>query len=259
MTATHPELEIDIADGVATVRLARPHKRNALSEPLVEAIGAFFASPPREARAALIAGDGDHFCAGLDLGEHGARSPFEGMENSQIWHRAFRHIERGRIPVVSALHGAVIGGGLELAVCTHVRVADETAFYALPEGQRGIFVGGGASVRVARVIGTDRMRELMLTGRRLPADEGQRLGVSHELVPTGQAEAVARELAAKIAANAPLTNQLILAALPRIADMSSDDGLWAESLAAALIQTTEDAGEGMRAFLEKREPRFRGH
>ena len=258
VTATHPELRIDVADGVATLRLARPHKRNALSEPIVAALGAFFAAPPPEVRAALICADGDHFCAGLDLGEHGARTPWAGMENSQIWHEAFGRIERGRIPVVSALQGAVIGGGLELAVSTHVRVADETAFYALPEGQRGIFVGGGASVRVARVIGMDRIRWLMLTGRRLGADDGQRLGISHELVAPGEAEGVARELAGQIAANAPLTNQLILAALPRIADMPTDDGLWAESIAAALIGTTEDAGEGMRAFLEKRDPRFRG-
>jgi enoyl-CoA hydratase/carnithine racemase len=259
VAATHPDLRIEVDDRVATVRLARAHRRNALSEPLVEALGAFFADPPAEARAALLTADGDHFCAGLDLTEHGERRPFEAMHNSQVWHDAFRSIERGRIPVVSALQGAVIGGGLELAVSTHVRVADETAFYALPEGRRGIFVGGGASVRVARIIGMDRIRWLMLTGRRIPADDGQRLGISHELVKPGEAEAVARALTQKIAANAPLTNQLILAALPRIADMPSDDGLWAESIASALISITDDAREGMHAFLEKRDPEFRGH
>ena len=251
-------LEIDVSDGVATLRLTRPERRNALSEPLVEAIGAFFADPPAEAHAALIVGDGDHFCAGLDLSEHHDRTPAEVMRNSQIWHRAFAAIEHGRIPVVSALHGAVIGGGLELATSTHVRVADETAFYALPEGRLGIFVGGGGSVRIARVIGADRMRELMLTGRRLDAHEGQRLGLSHELVEGGGAEARARELAAQIAGNAPLANQLMLAAIPRIAEMASDTGLWAESLAAALSQSTDDAREGLRAFLEKREPEWKG-
>jgi (methylthio)acryloyl-CoA hydratase len=251
-------LEIDVSDGVATLRLARPERRNALSEPLVEAIGAFFANPPPEAHAALVVGAGDHFSAGLDLSEHRDRTPAEVMANSQIWHRAFAEIEHGRIPAVSALHGAVIGGGLELASSTHVRVADETAFYALPEGRLGIFVGGGGSVRIARVIGADRMRELMLTGRRLDAQEGQRLGLSHEVVGGGGAEPRARELAAQIARNAPLANQLMLAAIPRIADMASDTGLWAESLAAALSQSTDDAREGLRAFLEKRDPRFRG-
>ena len=255
---SHPALRIDVDGAVATVRLARPERRNALSEPLVEAIGAFFAAPPDGVRAALLVGDGDHFCAGLDLAEHRERTPFQVMENSQIWHRAFTHVEHGRIPVVSALHGAVIGGGLELALSTHVRVADESAFYALPEGRLGIFVGGGGSVRIARVLGADRMRELMLTGRRLPAAEGQRLGLSHELVARGVLEPHARELAERLAANAPLANQLILAALPHIADMASDTGLWAESLAAALSQSTDDADEGLRAFVEKRPPRFRG-
>jgi enoyl-CoA hydratase/carnithine racemase len=255
---TDSGLRVDVADGVATLRLSRPERRNALSLALVEAIGAFFAAPPGDVRAAVILGEGDHFSAGLDLGEHHERTAFEVMEHSQLWHRAFAHVEQGRIPVVSALHGAVIGGGLELALSTHVRVADPSAFYALPEGRLGIFVGGGGAVRIARVLGADRMRELMLTGRRLPAEDGQRLGLSHELVGPGEAPARAHELARQIAANAPLTNRLILAALPHIADMAGDTGLWAESLVAALSQSTEDAAEGLLAFLEKREPGFRG-
>jgi enoyl-CoA hydratase/carnithine racemase len=251
-------LRIEIAEGVATLNLARPDRRNALSEALVEEIGAFFTSPPNGVRAAVLQGDGDHFCAGLDLSEHRERTALEVMENSQIWHRAFDRVERGRIPVVSALHGAVIGGGLELAMSTHVRVADPTALYALPEGRLGIFVGGGGSVRVARVLGVDRMREMMLTGRRLDADDGQRLGISHELAEPGQAAARARELAVRIAANSTVANRVILQALPHIGDMAADGGLWTESLVAALTQTSEDAAEGLRAFLEKREPDFRG-
>lgn len=247
-------LSIEVRGPVAVLRLTRAERRNALNITLVEQLEAFFGQPPAGVRAAALLADGDHFCAGLDLAENRDRTPFEGMENSQHWHRAFERIELGRIPVVSA----VIGGGLELALATHVRVADATAFYALPEGRLGIFVGGGGSVRIARVLGADRMRELMLTGRRLTADHGQRLGLSHELTEAGAGEDRALELAAQIAANAPLNNQLILAALPRIADMSSGDGLWAESLAAALTQSTEDAAEGMRAFLEKRPPDFTG-
>jgi enoyl-CoA hydratase/carnithine racemase len=249
-------LRIEISDGVATLGLARPERRNALSEDLVIELGEFFARPPAGVRAAVLQGDGDHFCAGLDLSEHRERTALEVMENSQIWHRAFDQVERGRIPVVSALHGAVIGGGLELAMSTHVRVADPTALYALPEGRLGIFVGGGGSVRVARVLGVDRMREMMLTGRRLDADDGQRLGLSHELTEPGQAPARARELAERIAANSMVANRLILAALPHIGDMGADGGLWAESLVAALTQTSDDATEGLRAFLEKRDPQF---
>jgi (methylthio)acryloyl-CoA hydratase len=252
------ELSIGIEGGVATVRLSRPNKRNALHLDLVNRIGQFFAEPPPAIRVAVLVGEGAHFCAGLDLAENRDRTVFQAMENSSAWHRAFDHIERGRIPVVAALHGAVIGGGLELALAAHVRVAEPSAFYSLPEGRLGIFVGGGGSVRIARVLGADRMREMMLTGRRLGAEDGQRLGISHELVDDGESATRAQAIATQIAGNAPLTNQLILSALPRIADMSSGDGLWAEALTAAVSQSTKDAVEGMRAFLEKRPPEFRG-
>jgi enoyl-CoA hydratase/carnithine racemase len=252
------DLAIEIDGAVATLRLSRPGKRNALHLELVNRIGQFFAEPPSEVRAAVLLGEGAHFCAGLDLAENRDRTVFQGMENSNAWHRAFEEIELGRIPVVAALHGAVVGGGLELALAAHVRVAESSAFYALPEGRLGIFVGGGGSVRIARVLGMDRMREMMLTGRRLTAEDGQGLGISHDLVSDGETVSRAKEIALQIAGNAPLTNQLILSALPRIGDMSSSDGLWAEALAAAVSQSTEDAVEGMRAFLEKRPPNFRG-
>jgi enoyl-CoA hydratase/carnithine racemase len=252
------DLSVEVDGNVAVVRLKREEKRNALHVELVSRLGQFFAEPPSEVKAAVLLGEGAHFCAGLDLAENRDRTVFQVMENSSAWHRAFDHIERGRIPVVAALNGAVIGGGLELALAAHVRVADSTAFYSLPEGRLGIFVGGGGSVRIARVLGADRMREMMLTGRRLTAEDGQRIGISHDLVGEGDAMNRAHEIALQLARNAPLANQLILAALPRIADMSSEEGLWAEALTAAVSQSTEDAGEGMRAFLEKRPPEFRG-
>jgi len=160
--------------------------------------------------------------------------------------------------VVAALHGAVIGGGLELAVAAHVRVAEPSTFYAMPEGRLGIFVGGGGSVRIGRILGPDRMRELMLTGRRLSALDGHRFGLSHELTEAGGAVDRAQELALQIAGNAPLTNQLILSALPRINDMSRSDGLWAEALTTALTSATADAQEGLQAFIDKRPPEFEG-
>lgn len=251
-------LSVEVSDGVAVLRLSRPDRRNAIDEALVRALGDFFASPPDAVHAAVIHGEGDHFRAGLDLDENSVRSPFEAMDNSRRWHAAFEEIEHGRVPVVSALHGAVMGGGLELALATHVRVAEPSAFYSLPEGRLGIFLGGGGSVRIGRVLGPDRMREMMLTGRRLDADAGQRLGLSHYAVGEGEALGKARELAARVAANAPLTNRLILTALSRIDDMSRADGLFTEALTTALTQSTDDAAEGLRAFLDKREPKFRG-
>src|SRR6188472_3967554 len=168
----HDLISAEVEDAVAVLRLTRPEKRNALNQDVVEQIGAFFCDPPAGIRAAVLLADGDHFCAGLDLDEHSKRSPFEAMAISRLWHRAFDAIEHGQVPVVAALHGAVVGGGLELALTTHVRVADPSTFYALPEGRLGIFVGGGASVRAGRVLGSDRMRDMMLTGRRITADEG---------------------------------------------------------------------------------------
>ena len=258
MSSEGQGLQITVDGDVATLRLDRPERRNAISESVIRAIGAFFSDPPPEVRAAVLLGDGPHFCAGLDLSEQVGNTTIQGMEISRLWHRCLEPMELGKVPVVAALHGAVIGGGMELALAAHVRVADPSAYYALPEGRLGIYVGGGGSVRIARVIGADRMREMMLTGRRLSAEDGLRLGLAHELAEPGQVEERARELAAQVAGNAPITNQLILAALPRIDDMARSGGFWAESLTAALSQTTEDAAEGISAFFEKRPPDFRG-
>ncbi|MFZ9440334.1 MAG: enoyl-CoA hydratase-related protein, partial [Hylemonella sp.] len=124
-------------DQVAVVTLSRPAKRNALSDTLIEAIRDIFQNLPQEARAAVIAGEGEHFCAGLDLSELNERDAGEGVYHSRSWHVALDAVQFGKVPVIAALHGAVVGGGLELAAACHIRVADESTFYALPEGTRG--------------------------------------------------------------------------------------------------------------------------
>jgi enoyl-CoA hydratase/carnithine racemase len=156
------------------------------------------------------------------------------------------------VPVIAVLHGAVVGGGLELASSAHLRVAEDSTFYGLPEGTRGIFVGGGGSVRVSRLIGAARMTDMMLTGRVFDADEGQTLGISSYRVADGEGLAKALALAEKIAANAPLSNFAITQALPRIADLPAEKGLFVESLMAAIAESDEGAKERVRAFLEKR-------
>ncbi len=250
-------LRVETDGAVATLTLDRPEKRNAMSDALLAEIDAFFADPPEEVRVAVLTGAGGHFSAGLDLSEHQARDAEGTMRHSRGWHEVMDRIQFGGLPVVSALTGAVIGGGLELATATHVRVADGSAIFQLPEGRRGIFIGGGASVRVGRILGADRMTEMMLTGRRYAAEEALGLGLAHYLVPEGAALDRARDLARQIAANAPLSNYIMIQALSRIGDMSRSDGLFTESLAAALTQTSPDALEGLRAFLEKRAPKFR--
>ena len=254
---TSAPLLVDIEGGVAVLTMNRPAKRNAMSESLLSAIDEFFRAPPEDVRCVVLTGSGGHYCAGLDLSEHKQRDAEGVMRHSRLWHEVFDRMQFGGLPIVSAMEGAVIGGGLELAVATHVRVADPSVVFQLPEGRRGIFVGGGATVRVGRILGADRMTEMMLTGRKYNAEDGARLGLCHYTVDAGGALAKAKELAASIAQNATLSNYIMIQALARIEDMSKADGFFTESLAAALTQTSPDAEEGLAAFLEKRPPKFR--
>jgi len=242
-------------DDVAVLFLARPQKRNAIDDPTVFGIEAFFAAVPDGVRAVVLAGEGDHFCSGLDLSELSARDAAQGVAHSRSWHRAFEHIEFGKVPVVAVLHGAVVGGGLEIAAACHIRVAEGSAYYALPEGSRGIFVGGGGSVRLPRLIGTSRMMDMMLTGRSYDAEEGQAMGLSHYLVAPGEGLAKGIELAKRIAGNAPMTNFAVTQVLPRIAESDPATGYVTEALIAAIAQADGEAKSRLKAFLEKRAPK----
>jgi (methylthio)acryloyl-CoA hydratase len=242
----------DLKGPVALIGLNRLEKRNAISDQVVEALEEIVAQAAHEAKSAVIYGKGPHFSAGLDLGEHVEKTPFEAVKNSRLWHRVFERIERGTIPYVSALNGAVVGGGFELAASTHIRVAEDSAFFALPEGMRGIFVGGGGSVRIARLIGTARMGDMMLTGRSVKATEMERWGGVSYLTGEGKALDKAIELAVRTAENTEMSNYAVLNALPRIRDMSSDDGLFLEAIMASLTSSSQEAKERLRAFLEKR-------
>jgi len=244
---------------IGVVLLNRPAKRNALSDPMVAELETLFAALPGGVKAVVLHGAGKHFCAGLDLAELGDRSAAQGVAHSRNWHRIFDRIQFGRVPVVAVLHGAVVGGGLELACVAHLRVAESNAFYALPEGQRGIFVGGGGSVLLPRLIGTARMADMMFTGRVYSAAEGQAAGISTYLMPPGKGLAKGIELARRIAGNAPATNFALMHALPRIAELGQDAGLLMESLAAGIAQSEPEAKRRMKDFLEKRGPKVRRH
>ncbi len=203
----------------------------------------------------VLHGEGEHFCAGLDLNELTERDVFEGIEHSRNWHRAFDRIQYGKVPVVAVLHGAVIGGGLELAAATHIRVAERSAFYALPEGSRGIYIGGGGSVRLPPLLGVPRMTDMMLTGRTLSAEDGQAIGLTHYLVEPGAGLAKGIELAKRIASNAPFTNFAVMHMLPRIAASDPAAGFLTEALTAAIAQGDEEAKARLKAFLDKRAPK----
>ena len=250
-------LTVEHIGAVAVLTMNRPDKRNAMSDALMKRIEEFFTTPPESVKVVVLTGTAGHFCSGLDLSEHVSRDAEGTMRHSRNWHRVMELIQFGGLPVVSAMCGAVIGGGLELATSTHVRIAEAGTIFQLPEGRRGIFVGGGATVRVGRILGADRMIEMMLTGRKFGADEGLALGLNHYSVAEGEGLALAKELAAKIADNASLSNYIMIQAIARIEDMSKADGLFTESLCASLTQTSPDAIEGLQSFLQKRTPKFR--
>lgn len=252
MEQTHANLKIEQRDNLLIVYLARPEKRNAINDETILSIEQVMTHLPSGVDAVVLTGEGDHFCAGLDLSELTERNALEGVLHSRMWHRAIESIQYCAVPVVAALHGAVVGGGLEIATAAHIRVAEQSAFYAMPEGTRGIFVGGGASVNVTRLIGQGRMMDMMLTGRVVRAEEGVSIGLTQYLVDDGAGLDKAIELATTIAGNTPATNYAITHVLPRIHEAGQDQGLMLEALIAGIAQDSPEAKERLQAFLEKR-------
>lgn len=252
LLATLDLLQITQSDSVAHVRLNRPAKRNAISDALIGQIHTAFLNLPETVKAVVVSGAGDHFCAGLDLSELVQRDIQGAILHSRMWHAAFDAVQFGRVPVVAVLQGAVVGGGLELAASCQIRVAEDSAYFGLPEGQRGIFVGGGGSVRIPRLMGVARMTDLMLTGRVYDADEGERYGLVQYRVADGEGLAKGIALARKMAGNAPMSAFAVMHALPRIVEQSPGEGLFTEALMAAAASNTPEAQDRLRAFLDGR-------
>ncbi len=241
-------LEIDDL-GIATVTLNRAAKRNALNADTVEELIALFSAIPRaDVRAVVLRAEGEHFCAGLDLVEHFQqdRRPQDFMRLCLRWHEAFNKMEYGGVPIFAALKGAVVGGGLELASAVHVRIMDRTTYFALPEGQRGLFTGGGATIRVADMIGKARMIDMMLTGRIYRDQEAVDVGLAQYRVD--DSEALAYELARQAAQNPPLTNFAICSAISHMQNMSALDAAYAEAVVAGVVNTQADARDRLEAF-----------
>jgi enoyl-CoA hydratase/carnithine racemase len=239
-----------IKDNILFVKLNRPEKRNAINDETILAIENAFTHIPKGVKCAIVYGEGKHFSAGLDLSALKERNATEGVFHSRMWHRCLDKVQYGTVPVIAVLHGACVGGGLELASACHIRVAEKSTFYALPEGQRGIFVGGGASVRLPKLIGMARMTDMMLTGRVYNATEGVHIGLSQYLEEDGDGIEKAIELAKKISQNAGMTNYALMHVLPRIVDSGQDSGLMMESLIAAIAQDAPEAKQRLNDFLE---------
>src|SRR3974390_1648877 len=244
---------------IALVGLNRPDKRNCFNPTVMQQLRAAVERAGEEAKCGSHFGPGENFLPRPGLGWAGEswktgrsqRLPFPFPRDTY-----FEAMARGNIPFIAALHGATLGGGLETAAAAHIRVADETTYFGLPEGTRGIFIGGGGSVRVARLIGFARMQDMMLTGRVLKCEEAERYGIVQYVVPKGQHIAKARELAQKISQNAPLPNFATTNSLPRIQDMGYDDGLYLERMFAEYTRSPESI-ERLHRFLDKTAPRVR--
>lgn len=247
---TEEVVTYELVEAIALIGLNRPEKRNALNEAMGIQLSEAAIRANEEAKVAILFGHGQHFSAGLDLSMF-VQHATEGRPRRRRRPQGIDLISRGDIPFISALSGAVVGWGLEIAACTHIRVADTTAYFALPEGQRGIFVGGGGSVRVSRLLGVPRMMDMMLTGRVLGAADAERFNAIQYVVDAGQALAKATELAHRIARNSPLSNNAIINGLPRLRDLPYDEGLYFESLVAGTTHGPE-AMERVKAFVEKR-------
>ena len=248
----HAELRGDIA----VLRLSRPRKRNALDDETVAGLEIFFQELPSVVKVVVLHGEGDHFSAGLDLNELTERDFVEAVEHSRGWHRIFEQIEFGKVPVVSVMHGAVVGGGLELACSTHVRVAEQSVYYGLPEGTRGIFVGGGGSVRIPRVIGISRMMEMMLTGERINAERAVQIGLISATVANGQLDGHIADMVNLLLAGGPNAQAQCKALIHRITSgcLDPEDIDRSSSDLIAALRVSPEGQEGLKAFLDKRQP-----
>ena len=251
-------IRVERHDNLAVLSLNRPDKRNALSDELVLALQAFFSTIPADVQGVILRGEGEHFCAGLDLNELRETTTAESFETSIIGQRLNDTVQYCRVPVIAVLHGAVIGGGLELAAAAHIRIAESSAYYALPEGTRGIFLGSGGSVRLPRLIGAAAVIDMLLSGRVFDADEAHhRLRLTQYLVAPGEGLARALALAGKIARNAPLANYAVLQAIPRIVEQDPQAGLFTEMLMVGVAQGDDEAKRRLRDFLELKKDKVR--
>jgi enoyl-CoA hydratase/carnithine racemase len=244
---------VEVQEDIATVTLNRPTKRNALDAFTIEELIDLFSTLPRTSvKVVVLRAEGEHFCAGLDLVEHyhEDRTAADFMHVCLRWHEAFNKMEYSGIPVIAALKGAVVGGGLELASSTHIRIADQTTYFALPEGQRGLFTGGGATIRVADLVGKARMIDMMLTGRLYSGQEAVDVGMCQYLVE-GSSEDKAMELARAAAQNPALSNFAICSGISHMQNMSALDASYAEAVLAGVVNTQPASRSRLEAFANK--------
>jgi enoyl-CoA hydratase len=252
---------VDTRGDVAVITVNRPDKLNALNAETVNELRAALEQVANDdaVRAVLLTGAGEKsFVAGADIAELAKMTPLSGIDVSRQGQDTFRFLETMRKPVIAAVNGFALGGGLELALACHFRVASENAKFGLPEVKLGIIPGYGGTVRLPRVVGRGRALEMILTGEMLDAQEAFRIGLINHVYPQSELLGAAEQLAKKIAANGPVAIALAIEAVDHGYHASTEDALRLEANLFGLLASTQDMREGMGAFLEKRKADFHG-
>ena len=254
-------LLFELRDAVATITINRPEKLNALNAAVIAELGdvADRAAKDAEIRGVILTGAGSKaFVAGADIGEIAAQGPVDGKARSLEGQRVFRSLERCGKPVLAAVNGFALGGGCELAMACHLRVASEQARFGQPEVKLGIGPGYGGTVRLPRLVGRGRALELLLTGQMIDAQEAYRIGLVNRVVPAEQLLIESERILRSILENGPLAVRACLEAVDTGLDMGIDEALLLEANLFGLLSGTADMREGTAAFIEKRKPAFQG-
>jgi enoyl-CoA hydratase len=257
----YSSLLYDLRDGVATITVNRPDKLNALNDTVIEELGqAVGAVEADEAvRGVIVTGAGPKaFVAGADIAELSRQGPLDGKARALVGQAVFRRLERLGKPVIAAVNGFALGGGCELAMACHIRIASDRARFGQPEVKLGIGPGYGGTVRLPRLVGRGRALELLLTGEVIDAQEAHRIGLVNRVVPADRLLAEAEALLRTILANGPLAVRLCLEAVDTGLEIPSEEAHKLEANTFGLLASTQDMREGMTAFLEKRPPAFQG-
>ena len=254
-------VKIEVRDNVAVITVDRPKVLNALNAQTVAEIGEAFeqARNDESVKAVILTGGGEKaFVAGADIGELAKMTPITGKATAERGQRVFASIERFPKPVIAAINGFALGGGCELALACHIRIASEKAQIGLPEVTLGIIPGYGGTQRMARLLGKGKALELILTGDRIPAAEAERIGLVNKVVAPEELMNTAMEMATKIASRGPLAVRAAIEAVMSGSEMPIEEGFFLEATLFGLLASTEDMKEGMGAFLEKRAANFKG-
>jgi len=254
-------LLVHTRDGLATITINRPDKLNALDGTVIRELGEAAAAVEADpaVRGVILTGAGPKaFVAGADISELASQTPLEGKARSLAGHAVFRRFEAMRQPVIAAINGFCLGGGCELAMACHIRIASDSAKFGQPEVKLGIGPGYGATVRLPRLVGRGRATQLLLTGEMIDAQEAWRIGLVNRVVPAEALRTEAEGMLRTILDQGPLAVAAVLEAVDAGYEMPTPEALLLEANHFGLLSSTADMREGMAAFLEKRKPSFQG-